>query len=504
MLGDITGVKGVGAYEKLILASIIAGVNPVFSGDTGVAKTQLCDAIGKLLVRGLEIRKDIKMDAASIHAVNSAPENMAGMDIPHVESQEMRLFKSHKNVLNAFTIFMDEITRIGDNPINQSKLLSAIAEGEIDGQTLSYYLIMAACNLNRNEDDDSFQVEKLDKAFAHRFACIIEVPSLHEQSSDDREEILKASLEGNHFDPFSLTKKDYDNGMFKNKKRLFTPKDKDAEVFFDFIAKKRKEFLEHKEYFIDQLAKYTSVVIKEAAGAYEIDTYQGRWGRNIQSMVLAYYILSKSEKVKDKNGLRAFSLQDAAKEVIYPCISIKRLYDPENSPKNDTVMKLHKHAEMHLKQEDNLMKKIMNEKDVIIRVAIALKADKGELEASDFSRLISDVLESTDYNEREKSFFAYLVTVSNTKLRIHQQVTGILTRKQNELLVDDYITKGTKVAQDAISAESKIVQLAVKKECLSLDEPSDQQILDLVSVCSDEFEQIYSKGFKKLVNKKKV
>ncbi len=174
-------LKGIGIYgmeevEDFILASLVTGDPLLLVGDVGSAKTLLSRKIAESL-------------SLKFHAYDASKalfEDVIGFPNPDgFEKGEINYVPTPISIWDKEFILIDEISRA--EPQMQNKWLEIIRERKIMGVKLkNLKYIFGAMN-----PPDYLGTNYLDRAFAGRFAFIIEVPSIRKMREEEMEKIIE-------------------------------------------------------------------------------------------------------------------------------------------------------------------------------------------------------------------------------------------------------------------------------------------------------------------------
>lgn len=171
------GIYGMEEVEDFILASLVTGDPLLLVGDVGSAKTLLSRKIAESL--------NLKFHAYD--ASKALFEDVIGFPNPEdFEKGEINYVPTPISIWDKEFILIDEISRA--EPQMQNKWLEVIRERKIMGVKLkNLKYIFGAMN-----PPDYLGTNYLDRAFAGRFAFIIEVPSISKMQEKEMKKIIDA------------------------------------------------------------------------------------------------------------------------------------------------------------------------------------------------------------------------------------------------------------------------------------------------------------------------
>ena len=191
------GLEGWTQYEPILVAALTTQEPMLLIGPHGSAKSFILERLAQVL--GLEYRF---YNASLINY-----DDLVGIPLPTEDRKSLRYISTASSIWDAEIVFVDEINRT--RPELQNKLFPIIHEKRVQGIPLDKLRYRwAAMNPAPalDEQDENLEVyfgaEPLDPALADRFNFIIEVPSWHQLSDEEKHAILRDQFSGNH--PFPI------------------------------------------------------------------------------------------------------------------------------------------------------------------------------------------------------------------------------------------------------------------------------------------------------------
>ena len=180
------GIVGWEELEPCILAALATERTLLLIGRHGSAKSVMLERLAACL--NLEFRS---YNASLINF-----DDLVGIPIPNSDRTQLDYISNRSSIWKAEVVFFDEINRC--RPDLQNKLFPIIYERRIQGEDLENLRYRwAAMNpiVDDAESEDYLGTIPLDPALADRFAYILEVPSWKKLTAEQKEEMLRYSLD---------------------------------------------------------------------------------------------------------------------------------------------------------------------------------------------------------------------------------------------------------------------------------------------------------------------
>ncbi len=231
------GVYGYSRYEILIIASLVTRHPILLIGDTGTGKTLLLNKLSGAL--GLKNHRHYNASTITL-------DDLIGFPYPDEDKKLIKYMKTEASLWDAQSVFIDELNRA--RPENQNKLFSIINERRIIGIPLENLIYRWAAmnpfysNKKRNNGDDYWGTEPLDRALADRFALFIESLDWQELTDEERRKIIVS------------------NGTSDISQIPH-------QGLIELVSNARKEFCEKQKYFPQEISNYVEIAVNLLNGS---------------------------------------------------------------------------------------------------------------------------------------------------------------------------------------------------------------------------------------------
>ncbi len=363
------GIHGYANIEEYILTPLLTRDPVLLIGDSGAAKTKVVRILGEIISKIINRKYKTSWETKIINAKTANPENWVGFPIPprDSESKEMDIYYSKDSLVKAIVCATDEINR-AESSGNQNKLLSLIADREVDGIKLPVtflYGMMNPYGVDENAEYDG--VEPLEKALAERFSMILTIPSLQMMSSEDIRGVARASRPRANADVMKT-------GEVGRKDVEIT--ESILDTFEDFWVKSEEFYIDAEKQHSERIAKFIQAFEEKIRPVTKI---QGRRIGFIQRSILGLYAIRRTRGIDDLTS------------AVYDALKVSFADETYKASVDQRKIRAAYDAVSHIIQSNSKEKvrKVLEERNILKRVSLAVELG---CDPVDTGRFLNDYL----------------------------------------------------------------------------------------------------------------